>query len=247
MKVKELLRPLLSITGQTSFQKVERVRRKLASYYLKGKGIEIGELHRPIILNGSNQKTKILYLDRFDSETLRDAYPELKELNLVNVDIVDNGETLQEIKDSSLDFIIANHFIEHCENPIGTIRNHVRKLRENGILFYAIPNKAKTFDKNRPTTSFEHLVKDDQLGPEISRLSHYQEWVEKVLRVPSKEIQETIEKNISLNYSIHFHVWDEKALIEFAKKIADLMQITLLEFSRVRGEIILIFIKHKVN
>jgi SAM-dependent methyltransferase len=245
MKIKELLRPLISITGQTSFQKVERVRTKLAAQYLLGQGIEIGALHRPIVLDGSHQKATILYLDRLDSASLRNTYPELKDLNLVDVDIVDNGETLQEIKDNSLDFIIANHFIEHCENPLGTIRNHVKKLKGNGILFYAIPNKTMTFDKKRPTTTFEHLVKDDQYGPEISRFSHHQEWVEKVLRVPDNEVQDTIEKNISSNYSIHFHVWDEKALREFAKNIEDLIQVTLLEFCRVRGEIILVFIKRE--
>jgi SAM-dependent methyltransferase len=243
-RFKKIFRPILNFAGLTSLQAVDRVRRKLASQYLVGEGIEVGALHRPLLVNKNSQKIKVSYVDRLDSESIRISYSELRDLSLVDVDIVDNGETLQKIEDASLDFIIANHFIEHAENPLGTIRNHLRKLKNNGVLFYAIPNKIKTFDKNRSLTSFEHLLRDDQLGPEISRLDHYREWVEKVLEISSPDdITDMIDKTISSGYSIHYHVWDETTLKDFGKNIESLMTIKLLEFYKVRDEIILIFIK----
>jgi SAM-dependent methyltransferase len=241
-KFKKVLRPILIFAGLTSLQAVDRVRKKLASQYLSGEGIEVGALHRPLLVNKNNQKIKVSYVDRLDSESIRNAYSELSDLSLVDVDIVDNGETLQTIEDASLDFIIANHFIEHAANPLGTIRNHLRKLKNNGILFYAIPNKRKTFDKDRSLTSFEHLLRDDQLGSEVSRLEHYREWVEKVLKINTPdEVTDIIEKTISSGYSIHYHVWDEITLIDFGKNIENLMKVELLEFCKVRDEIILIF------
>ena len=69
----------------------------------------------------------------------------------------------------SQDFIIANHFLEHTENPIGTIETHLGKLKPGGVLFYAVPDKRYTFDFRRPVTPIEHMVADYEQGPERSR------------------------------------------------------------------------------
>ncbi len=92
---------------------------------------------------------------------------------MVPLDSIDDGETLSTISDDSLDFIIANHFLEHCENPIGTIRNHLKKVKTGGILLYVIPEKTYTFDKERTLTEFNHLIDDDVVGTEISRMPYY--------------------------------------------------------------------------
>jgi hypothetical protein len=54
---------------------------------------------------------------------------------LTRVDVVDDGELLSTIPAESVDFIIANHFLEHCEDPIRTIGTHLGKLRADGVLF----------------------------------------------------------------------------------------------------------------
>jgi predicted SAM-dependent methyltransferase len=51
----------------------------------------------------------------------RKLYPELKSRKFIEPDIIDDGEKLSRIEDASQDFIIANHFLEHCEDPIGTV------------------------------------------------------------------------------------------------------------------------------
>ena len=68
---------------------------------------------------------------RFDPRWACARYPELAQFDLVPVDIVDDGETLSSLEDSQLDFIIANHMLEHTENPLGAIRNHLRKIRSS--------------------------------------------------------------------------------------------------------------------
>jgi hypothetical protein len=64
-------------------------------------------------------------------------------------------------------------FFEHCENPIGTIRNHLKKVKTGKILFFVIPEKPYTFDTERALTEFNHLVDDDVVGTEISRMPYY--------------------------------------------------------------------------
>jgi predicted SAM-dependent methyltransferase len=64
---------------------------------------------------------------------LKQTYPELGDYGLVEVDIVDDGENLSSVLDASVDFIIANHMIEHCQNPIFAIENWLRVLKLGGI------------------------------------------------------------------------------------------------------------------
>ena len=52
--------------------------------------------------------------------------------------------------------MIANHFIEHAEDLVGTPGHFVRTLHPGGILFMALPDKRFTFDQKHPETSNEH-------------------------------------------------------------------------------------------
>lgn len=188
-------------------------RRALSNKYLTGQGIEVGALHYPLEVS---EKVSVRYIDRLSNEELRPLYPELSEFSLVPVDIIDDGEKLSRIEDESLDFIIANHMLEHCENPLGTIRNHLRKIRSAGILYYAIPDQRYGFDLNRPLTSFTHCVQDDRRGPEASRQDHFHEWSRLVNKKTSPEdVHAEARRLMELNYSIHFHVWNSMTFNEF--------------------------------
>jgi SAM-dependent methyltransferase len=179
-------------------------RRRIASRYLHGSGLEIGALHRPLPLpTGATAR----YVDRLDSDGLREHYPELANNALVNVDIIDDGETLGTQPDSSADFIIANHFIEHTEDPLGALSNHLRVLKPGGILYLAVPDRRRTFDSDRPPTPLEHVIQDHREGPAWSRPIHLEEWARLVDKVPATEIPARVRALDQSNYSIHFHVW----------------------------------------
>ncbi|MFA5871108.1 MAG: hypothetical protein WC858_00125 [Parcubacteria group bacterium] len=83
----------------------------ITNLYIKGKGIEIGALHNPLIVPES---AKVKYVDRMTVFDLREHYSELSSLDLVIVDIICDGEKLEKIENDSQDFVIANHFFEHC-------------------------------------------------------------------------------------------------------------------------------------
>jgi hypothetical protein len=152
----------------------------------------------------------VKYVDRLTVAQLRNDYPELADCTLVEADIIDNGEILSTVADGSQDFIVANHFLEHCEDPIAAIQNHLGKLREGGILFYAVPDKRYTFDWPRPVTSLEHMIADHEGGPERSRSEHYEEWARFVEIRSGETNEQTIARARQLErdaYSIHMHVW----------------------------------------
>lgn len=192
----------------------------LAMKYLRGKGLEIGALHNPVYLGPFAKAT---YVDRMSAKDLVAEYPELRGLNIVDPHIIDNGEQLTKIPVGSQDFIIANHFIEHCEDPIKTIKGFLDRLKPEGILYLAVPDKRYTFDKERPSTSYRHLVEDHENGPLRSRVNHYLEWATYVSREsdPNATAKQLMEKS----YSIHFHVWTRNEFKEFLVKTIEEFQL----------------------
>lgn len=188
--------------------------RQLISHeYLKGSGLEIGALHRPLELSPG---VRIKYLDRLTVPELRKQYPELNGLPLVKVDINDDGESLASIADGSQDFVIANHFLEHCENPVLALSNMLRVLKANGMLYFALPDKRFTFDKERHETEMEHLWGDYINGPAGSRKAHFEEWVEKVEKITDVEAARKRTAHLmETGYSIHFHTFTQTGMFRF--------------------------------
>lgn len=185
----------------------------ITELFVHGDGIEIGALHNPLQVP---LNAHVKYVDRMPVNELKQQYPELGSLKLVHVDIVDDGEVLRTIKDSSQDFVIANHFIEHCQNPIQALQNMLRVLRSGGILYFAVPDKRFTFDIDRPVTPFSHIEFDYLHGPEGTRKQHFEEWSRFVNKtIGDDAVQDEVAHLMKIDYSIHFHVWTQTEILEF--------------------------------
>jgi hypothetical protein len=188
---------------------MQATRRRLAAQFLDGHGIEIGALDCPLPVPTN---AYVRYVDRVGVAQLRAYYPELSNRQLTEPDLIEDGERLPSIVSGSLDFIIANHMLEHCENPLGTMRTHLDRIRSGGVLYYAIPDKRQCFDHSRPLTSFAHLVADDADGGAQSRWGHYLEWAIHVNGLTeAASAEHNARENMRNAYSIHFHVWDPDA------------------------------------
>jgi SAM-dependent methyltransferase len=186
--------------------------------YLRGQGIEIGALHRPLALY---EGATVKYVDRLSTEEVRRCYPNVEgqpnvaDQPQVNVDIVDDGETLRTIADESVDFVIANHMLEHTRNPIATVETFLRVLRPGGHIFMAIPDKRFTFDRRRDITPFSHIREDYLRGPEWSDRGHYEDWARNVRQFSDEAAtQSYIEKCMASLTNIHFHVWTQVEIVE---------------------------------
>ncbi len=208
--------------------------------YDKGyrKGIEIGGAMNPVYL--VDRRIELKQLDYTQHTMEENPY---KDMPLVKVDIIDDGETLKTIGENSLDFIIACHMLEHCKNPIGTLRVFLSKVCSGGIIFLAIPDKRFTFDRDRKITSFEHLVIDDR---EAGKDKEYLDYCD-MSGVGAVSYTQFLEEDIS---HFHYHVWDSNSFIDFLYKLQKYLkkgftieQAGILDNGMISNEIIVVLKK----
>ena len=190
----------------------------LARTYLFGDGVEIGALHNPLAVP---RRCRVRYVDRLPVDELRRQYPDLADEPLVPVDVVDDGERLATVPDGSQDFVIANHVLEHCEDPLGAVGNFVRVLKPGGVLYMAVPDKRYTFDKDRPLTPLDHLRRHHRDGPGWSRAGHYDEYARLAHGAAPDVAPRLAADMMAGGYSIHFHVWTQKELLELLLSLKD--------------------------
>ena len=184
---------------------------KVSEKYLKGRGLEIGAFHAPTpFIDGCEAD----YMDQMSIDDIKKRFPEFEDHYCVYPNIIDNGEVLGKIKDNIYDFLIANHMIEHTENVFKTIQNHLRVLKKDGILYYAIPDKRFTFDKNRDLTTYEHLKTEYLYGSENFRYEHFLDVAINISNLKGEEAIEVAKKYSEDGLDTHFHVWTSETFID---------------------------------
>ena len=200
------LRGVLDLIGDVEPQAI------VASLFLRGQGIEIGALNNPLPVPAS---ADVRYVDRLSPEALRAEYPEIPDLDLVAVDIVTDGETLAGIDDVSQDFVIANNFLEHCEDPIATLKNFLRVLRPGASPSSSSPTGAATSMSTAPRRASSTSSATTRTDRRASRHDHYLEWTRVILGVDGDaEVERQATALERDRYSIHFHVFTEFEVLE---------------------------------
>ncbi|HEY4396918.1 MAG TPA: class I SAM-dependent methyltransferase [Acidimicrobiia bacterium] len=187
-------------------------KRRRLSAWLQGDGIEIGALHLPL---GVPRGARVRYVDRLTVEEQRLQYPELAGARLPPVDVVGSADDLSPFGNSSVDFVIANHLLEHVEDPIGALLEFERVLRPGGVVYLGLPDQRRTFDRERELTSVPHLLRDHEDGVLTSRRDHYVEWARHVVHVQPDDLDDYVESQMSDEYSIHFHCWQPDTFLDF--------------------------------
>jgi predicted SAM-dependent methyltransferase len=198
---------------------VSTVKRERAARWLRGSGIEIGALDTPLSVPPG---VTVQYVDRVPTDRLHEQYRELADAEFVPVSIIGDAQNLSVLADESVDFVIANHLLEHLEDPISGLREMLRVIRRGGVLYMALPDPRATFDVDRELTSVDHVLDEFRNGTQHTREAHFAEWVENAERhvdwMQKARVQTgpaRVRELIELDYSIHFHVWRPDTFLEF--------------------------------
>lgn len=213
---------------------VDVEREDLARRYLRGSGLEIGAFFNPTRVPPG---VHVRYVDRVPrDELLRIEGAWLASVGIGSdrvgpVDIVADAERLEGIPDASADFIIANHVLEHLEDPIRGLHSMLRVVRPGGVVLLILPDARFSQDATRPRTDVEHLVRDHEEGPERSRQAHYEEWAVKLEGAQGARVAERVAEYERENARHHFHVWELEGFVRLLLEVdfpADILRAELL-------------------
>jgi SAM-dependent methyltransferase len=138
-------------------------RRKRALKHIDTKnqsGLEIGPLVSPIVTPGMGN---IEYADHATTADLRHKYlkdPNIDESKIVDISYVLGEKSLPEAvgAETSFDYVIASHVIEHVPNLVGWLDDIYAVLNPGGVLSLMIPDKRFTFDIRRQCTTIIDVV-----------------------------------------------------------------------------------------
>jgi SAM-dependent methyltransferase len=218
------------------------LRGELANRYLRGSGIEIGALQKPLPLP---PEATVHYVDRLTLEAARSEFSELGDIPLVTPTIITDAGTLSAIPSESYDFCVACNVIEHMRDPIGTLRHWLRVLKTGGILFIECPNHENFMDKLRPVTPMDHLIADHvdrESRGELDR-QHYFECVSSTHdQLPEQRRTEIAERYYATNYAVHFHTFDADSFRDLLGFVQSLLPFVIEEYHVLRDPELIEFV-----
>ncbi len=210
--------------------------RQVLALRLSGEGIEVGALDHPLKVRAG---VKVRYVDLLTREQNLLRFPTLDAETLVETDYICDGQTLSVIPDASQDFVIANHMLEHCINPLKAVETFLRVLKPEGRLFIALPDKRFTFDFKRKITPWEHVKHDFLTNRTMEDREVYEEYRDCV--DPHLDVDVYMQQQVE----IHHHAWTQSEIMEmFINARRELGMLLEIEMMAKRGnEVILLMQK----
>lgn len=209
------------IIYKASIKRKNKIRAFFACKYIVGQGIEIGAQGSPLQVD--RNKTTVTYVDRISNEQTTTLH-NLSAQELTSINILAEADNLDMFRNESLDFVIANHLLEHIPNPVAAIEEWLRILRNNGVLYLSLPNYCcNEYDFQRRPASLDHIIDDFQNKKKDKKEEHWKEFVEIVEGFPrdSLDFSKCLHEQYRLKDNrIHMHVFNKELIddiIEYIK------------------------------
>lgn len=185
---------------------------------LSGNGLEIGASFHAIPVN---EKCNMIYVDKYTrAEIIKglegQTDPGIDRSKIAETIIINDLCDLRPLTDNYFDFTCHSHVGEHTVNFIKAIKECLRVTKPTGYLYFIIPDKRFTFDRDRKATEVEHLIWDYKKNVTQIEMSHYQDYCMKVAHAPK-----TPQELFDVQGDIHIHTFTEftvKQLLECVDK-----------------------------
>jgi predicted SAM-dependent methyltransferase len=134
------------------------------------------------------------------------------------------GSALTRVPDSTYDFVLSSHNLEHFANPIKALKEWQRVLIRGGALILALPYYQDTFDHLRQPTSVDHMFADFEQNIGEDDLTHLPEILEKhdLTRDLAAGSKQNFHRRSLENFSnrcLHHHVFDERNSRELLSRV----------------------------
>lgn len=129
------------------------------------------------------------------------------------------GAGLTLLHDSSYDFVLSCHMLEHAANPLRALLEWTRILKPGGHLLLVLPHRDGSFDHRRPVTTLAHLIDDFEKARGEDDSTHLPEILElhDLRRDPLQESAADFRGWVQANHAnrgAHHHVFDMKLALD---------------------------------
>jgi SAM-dependent methyltransferase len=228
-------------------ERVMSARHAMTSLFLRAGmiGVEVGAGSRPFPVPAD---VSVSYGDIRDSDRLKTYFSGMA---TVGGNVRYDAQTMADFDEGSLDFVLSGHVIEHLQDPVGSIVNTLRVLRPGGFYIFAVPDMRFTFDRDRPETPTEHVLRDFQDGGAGTLRQAYLEhltFVHPVLTgqtLPPAEIEhQATESAIRYpEFDVHFHAWTMRGFRELVEATRQIRALELVTAIPVENENIFVLRK----
>jgi SAM-dependent methyltransferase len=193
--------------------------------WLIGSGLELGPGHLPF---DAPVGTTVTYVDKLGVADQRKLFPELgDDAEFVDVDVHADFDVdgLRAFPNRSQDFVICSHVLEHLADPLGMLAEMHRVLKRDGLAVVLLPDRRRTFDADRASTSVEHLAAEHAASVKVVDDLHLFDFL--TLAWPTEAFTMLPEGWTHDEFwqwhrqrSIHVHCWTEEEfddVIEYCK------------------------------
>lgn len=123
------------------------------------RGLEIGPFLQPTV---RKDEGNVRYVDFYSAEELAQKEYERsgQRVSVPPVDFVVRTDDYYKHVPGTFDYVVANHVLEHVDNPVQWLIDLARMVRDDGVMFLAVPDKKYNFDRFRSDTPLSHLLAD---------------------------------------------------------------------------------------
>jgi SAM-dependent methyltransferase len=189
---------------------------------LHGRGVEFGPGCHPLAVGPF--VTSIKYCDAHDRAAFAGlfkvpadeigGFPERIDFRLQ----FDREPFVDVIGRESLNFVVANHLVEHLVDPIRFLEQCYAVLAPGGMLFLGLPDKRRSFDRDRRRTTLEDLIARNEAGVTEASDERILEFVNQVersespVRLTDPGVREYLAEQ--RRKSVHLNVWVPDDVIE---------------------------------
>jgi SAM-dependent methyltransferase len=196
---------------------------------LTGDGVEIGAGHWPFPL--PEAVVSVTYVSRHSPDAERELFPEVgPDHDFGHVDVLADldSDGLRAFSSDSKDFVIASHVLEHVAAPLWALSEMLRVVRPWGFVVLVLPDRRRTFDRDRDPTSLEHVLREHQTGVREVDDLHIREFLAKT---GGSQKPDSEELALHRARSVHTHCWTDT---EFAELLIAAREVLQQPFSVVQ-------------
>ncbi|HEY8516561.1 MAG TPA: methyltransferase domain-containing protein [Candidatus Binatia bacterium] len=188
------------------------------------RGLEIGAFDLPTVLpeHGACE-----FADWRSTDELVAMFAVPRETIAPITHVVARGRALSEQITTRYDYVIACHVLEHTPDPIAFLGDAGRLVRPGGIVFLAVPDKRRTADAGRPSTTLDELLERHHAGvtePPLAQIMQFaRAWLPGFDRCSLRELHDFAVRNLASGLADpHCNVWqDEELFAQLEELIAN--------------------------